>query len=86
MIQLRKLISLALCLTASFTYMSAAIPSTEKLLQQLDADVANRTAFIQKREKEIDNLKLLLPRSPVSARFEVCDEICQRYTLSAICP
>ena len=79
MIQLRKLISLALCLTANFTYMSAAMPTTEKLLQQLDADVANRTAFIQKREKEIDNLKLLLPRSPVSARFEVCDEICQRY-------
>lgn len=79
MTQLRKLISLALCLTANFTYMSAAMPTTEQLLQQLDADVANRTAFIQKREKEIDNLKLLLPRSPVSARFEVCDEICQRY-------
>ncbi len=79
MTQLRKLISLALFLTAGFANIFAAMPATEQLLRQLDTDVANRTTFIQKREKGIDNLKLLLPRSPVSARFEVCDEICQRY-------
>ena len=77
--ELPKLISLALCLAACLTSPAIASHTTEQLLRLLDADVANRTSFIQKRENEINNLKLLLPLTPASARFELCDEICQRY-------
>ncbi len=68
-----------LCLTATFSSKARNDLSTNELLKQLDADVAKRTEYIQKRNQQIDQLKQLLPRTPATARFEVCDEICRLY-------
>lgn len=73
------LISLILCLATVFSSQAINNLSTGDLLKQLDEDLANRMEYIQKREQEIDKLKQLLPRTPATAKFEVCDEICRLY-------
>ncbi len=74
-----KVLTLTLCLASVLPSRAENSLSTDELLKLLDADVANRTEYIQKREQQINQLKQLLPRTPATAKFEVCDEICRLY-------
>ncbi|MCQ2204745.1 MAG: DUF6377 domain-containing protein [Bacteroidales bacterium] len=52
------------------------------LLDRLDEVVANRNQYIQQKENEIKEMKVLLQRSPLNARYEVCDVLCNLYMVS----
>lgn len=52
---------------------------TKNLLDLLDEAVINRREYVIQKEHEINELKQLLSRSPRSARYEVCDELCNLY-------
>lgn len=51
----------------------------EPLLNRLDEVVANRSQYIQQKENEIKEMKILLQRTPLNARYEVCDVLCNLY-------
>lgn len=54
----------------------------EPLLNRLDEVVANRSQYIEQKEKEIKEMKILLQRTPLNARYEVCDILCNLYMVS----
>lgn len=62
-----------------FATLNIQAKDIDPILRKLDDVVAHRAQYIKQKEDEINEMKILLQRSPRNARYEVCDVLSDLY-------